>query len=131
MNLLRFFDREDAAQLDPMRIGQEGLELARAAAGGLPIVPTLIIGTEVFSSYQNTNQLDDAVISDMISFAAEAEADELTIRPTVSLELIGLPGLERAAVERGNMRYLVERIYRSWNDPRARVFREVHRIADD
>jgi pyruvate, orthophosphate dikinase len=131
MNLLRFFDREDAAQLDPIRIGQEGLELARAAAGGLPIVPTLIIGTEVFSSYQNINQLDDAVVSGMISFAAEAEAGELNIRPSVSLELIGLPGLERTAVERGNMRYLVERIYRSWNDPRARVFREAHRIVDD
>ena len=131
MNPLRFFDHEDAAQLDPIRIGQEGLELARASAGGLPIVPTLIIGIGAFSSYQNLNQLDDTVISDMISFAVEAEADELTIRPTASLELVGLPGLERTAVERGNMRYLVERIYRSWNDPRTRVFREAHRIADD
>jgi hypothetical protein len=29
------------------------------------------------------------------------------------------------------MRYLIERIYRSWNDSRARVFRETRRIAED
>jgi phosphohistidine swiveling domain-containing protein len=131
MNPLRFLNREDAAQPDAMRIGQEGFELARAAAGGLSIVPTFMVGTEVFRSYQDLNRLDDAVISDIISFAAEAQADELTIRPTAAKELIGLPGSERAAVERGHIRYLIERIYRCWNDPRARVHRETHHIPDD
>jgi len=131
MSVLRFFDGEDAAQPNPIRIGQEGFELARAADGGLPIVPTLIIGTGVFGSYQKSDQLDHAVISSIILFAAESKIEELTITPTTAREMIGLPGPERTAVERNNMRYLIERIYRSWNDSRARGFRETHRIADD
>ena len=131
MNPLRFFDGEDAAQPNPTRIGQEGFELARAAAGGLPIVPTLIIGTGIFRSYQKSNQLDHAVISSIISLAAESGIDELIIRPTTAREVIGLPGPERTAIERNHIQYLIERIYRSWNDSRARAFRETHRIADD
>jgi hypothetical protein len=128
---IRFFDHEDGVQLNPIGIGQEGFELARVVAGGVPIVPTLIIGTGAFRSYQIANQLDEAVISSVISFATELEADELTVRPTTAQEIIGLPDSERTAVERGHMRYLIERIYRSWNDSRARVFRETRRIAED
>jgi phosphoenolpyruvate synthase/pyruvate phosphate dikinase len=131
VNILRFYDLEDAAQPDPVHIGQEGFELARAAAAGLSIVPSFIIGTGVFRSYRELDQLHDSVISAIISFAAESEANQLTIRPTTAEKLIGLPAEETTEVDQGHIRYLIERIYRSWNSSRARGYRENRRISED
>jgi phosphohistidine swiveling domain-containing protein len=131
MNVLRFFDSDDEAHPDSIRIGQEGFELVRAAVGGLQIVPTFIVGAETFNSYLSTGQLDDSVLSSVVSFATEARAAELTIRPATAHDLTGLPDLERSAVERGHIRYLVERIYRSWNESRARWYRAFYHLADD
>lgn len=131
MNALRFFDPEDGAQPVSIRIGQEGSELVRAAAGGLQIVPTFIVGAGTFSSYRIAGHLDDNVISALVSFASEARTAELTIRPATAQKVIGLPGPERTAVDRGHIRYLVERIYRSWNDSRPKWYREFYHLADD
>jgi phosphohistidine swiveling domain-containing protein len=131
MNLLRFFDPEDSAQRDAMRIGQGGFELCRVADAHLQILPTLIIGIRAFISYQTTSQLDDGVISEVLAFASEAGAAELTIRPTTAEELIGLPNLEKTTVDRNHIRYLIERIYRSWSSSRTKAYRESRHLTDD
>jgi phosphoenolpyruvate synthase/pyruvate phosphate dikinase len=131
MNILHFLDPEDAALPDPDRIGQQGLELSRVANAGLQILPTLIIGVRAFRAYQVTSQLDDGVIVKILEFASQAGATELTIRPTSAAELIGLPSPETTALDRNHIRYLVERIYRSWKNPRTRAYRESQRIPED
>lgn len=131
MNVLRFTGVDDAGRLDPVMVGLEGIELARAAAGGLRILPTLVIGTGVFDSYRDSGLLADVVMADVMSFALEAEATQLTVRPTAARDVIGFPPPEQAGVEPGHLRYLVERIYRSWSSSRARAHRLSRHIPDD
>ena len=110
---------------------QSLLTLQRA---GLPVSDALVLSIEEFARFRSTGGVDNNQIDNIISRCATGQfacAKQISIRSVSAIPYIGLEDKQIARKNYTSIRYMIEKIYRSWSDERALASRTTKYIVGE
>lgn len=121
-------------EIDEGLIGHDIADLLRLYRGGLRIVNTLLISNQAFKHYAEKRILDDRLIEQIVRRLQAgyfSRCKEVYVQVSTPKKCSGLFDKFRVRNNRTSIRYVVEKIYRTWFEEEARTFRIIQRLGEE
>jgi len=115
------------------RYGEEASRLHALAIAGLPVCRTAMVATGAFVEFVTDRDSADAtasrIVTRMQSLGATLQ-EEVVVRPSVPMQLIGLPDIQTSLTE-NDVAVAVQTIYDAWLDAKCTGYRLANQIRDE
>ena len=98
---------------------------------GVPVSDAIVLSTDEFVRFRNTGSVDSNLIDNIVSRCSSGQfalANQVYIRSTSAISYVGLEDKQIAQKQYTSIRYMIERVYRSWSDDRALASRSTKHI---
>jgi hypothetical protein len=117
----------DSEASDPaVAIGKKASQLLRLDHAGVGILETAVVDPSSFNNFRQDGAIGEQLVEDILSTVDSgdfARFSQLALRPSISHDYLGLPGVLFSDKSFTQLKYSIEKIYRGWSDEKCTASR--------